>query len=77
WRTVVWREGSADFLSSRFARVRVSVGHNKLIPETLRPEWLLVEWPENETDPTKYWLATLPETIGFRPLVDLAKLRWR
>ncbi|NEW90090.1 IS701 family transposase, partial [Rhodopseudomonas sp. WA056] len=25
----------------------------------------------------KYWLATLPETIGFRPLVDLAKLRWR
>ena len=33
WRTVTWREGSADQLSSRFARVRVRVGYNKLIPE--------------------------------------------
>jgi hypothetical protein len=23
-------------------------------------EWLLIEWPENQTEPTKYWLATLP-----------------
>jgi len=29
WRTVTWREGSADRLSSRFARVRVRVGYNK------------------------------------------------
>jgi SRSO17 transposase len=77
WRTVLWREGSADLLYSRFARVRVGVGHNKLIPETLRPEWLLVEWPEGEAEPTRYWLSTLPETIGFRQLVDFAKLRWR
>jgi SRSO17 transposase len=27
WRTVRWREGSAEWLSSRFARVRVRVGH--------------------------------------------------
>jgi len=46
WRTVKWREGSADWLSSRFARVRVRVGHNKLVPEKLSPEWLLIEWPE-------------------------------
>src|SRR5438309_5877605 len=26
WRTVTWREGSADQLSSRFARVRVRIG---------------------------------------------------
>ena len=77
WRTVLWREGSADLLLSRFARVRVGVGHNKLIPETLRPEWLLIEWPEGEAQPTRYWLSTLPETIGFRQLVDFAKLRWR
>ena len=43
-----------------------------------RPEeWLLIEWPEGETEPTKYWLSTLPEETGFERLVDLAKLRWR
>jgi SRSO17 transposase len=77
WRTVKWREGSADWLSSRFARVRVKVGHNKLIPEKLQAEWLLMEWPKGEAAPTKYWLSTLPEDISFERLVDLAKLRWR
>ena len=77
WRTIEWREGSADRLSSRFARVRVGVGHNKLIPELLAQEWLLIEWPKGEAEPTKYWLSTLPASIGFRQLVDFAKLRWR
>jgi SRSO17 transposase len=77
WRTVTWREGSADQLSSRFARVRVRVGYNKLIPKKLSPEWLLIEWPEGEKEPTKYWLTTLPESISFQQLVDFAKLRWR
>ena len=40
-------------------------------------EWLLIEWPEQETEPTKYWFSTLPEDIGFDRLVDLTKLRWR
>jgi SRSO17 transposase len=77
WRTIRWREGSADWLSSRFARVRVGVGHNQLIPELLLKEWLLIEWPEGEAEPTKYWLSTLPANISFRRLVDFAKLRWR
>jgi SRSO17 transposase len=77
WRTVKWREGSADWLSSRFARVRVRVGHNKLDPAQMVEEWLLIEWPEGEAEPTKYWLSTLPETISFEQFVDLAKLRWR
>ena len=77
WHTIQWREGSADWLSSRFARVRVRVGHSQLMPELLSPEWLLIEWPEGEDAPTKYWLSTLPEDIGFRELVDFAKLRWR
>jgi SRSO17 transposase len=77
WRTIRWREGSTDWLSSRFARVRVAVGHNKLDPGSLQQEWLLIEWPEGEAEPTKYWLSTLPANISFRRLVDLAKLRWR
>jgi hypothetical protein len=24
-------------------------------------EWLLIEWPEGEGEPTKYWLSTLPD----------------
>jgi len=77
WRTIRWREGSADWLSSRFARVRVGVGHNQLVPELLAQEWLLIEWPEGEAEPTKYWFSTLPASMSFRQLVDFAKLRWR
>jgi hypothetical protein len=40
-------------------------------------EWLLIEWPKGEAEPTKYWLATLSQKISFKKLVDLAKLRWR
>ena len=77
WRTIRWREGSADWLSSRFARVRVRVGYNGAIPRQLAEEWLLIEWPEDEDEPTKYWLSTLPAEISFRKLVDIAKMRWR
>jgi SRSO17 transposase len=77
WRTIRWREGSTSLLSSRFARVRVRVGHSQLLPELLQEEWLLIEWPEGEAAPTKYWLSTLPANIGFRQLVDMTKLRWR
>jgi SRSO17 transposase len=74
WRRIGWREGAAEPLSSRFARVRVRAAHRD---ERHREEWLLIEWPKGETEPTKYWLSTLPHDIGFERLVDLAKLRWR
>jgi SRSO17 transposase len=38
---------------------------------------LLIEWPEGENEPSKYWLSTLPRSIPFRDLVDAAKLSWR
>ena len=31
-------------------------------------EWLLIEWPEGEPAPTKYWLSTLPDDIDFAAL---------
>jgi len=79
WRTIRWREGSADGLSSRFARVRVRVGYNGAIPGQVAEEWLLIEWPERETklSKCKYWLSTLPAEISFRQLVDITKMRWR
>jgi len=76
WRTIRWREGTNDWLTSRFARVRVRVGHRHLTAAPVE-EWLLIEWPNGEAAPTKYWFSTLAEDISFRALVDIAKLRWR
>ena len=78
WRTIRWREGTNGPLTSRFARLRIRIAHydderSEVWPE----EWLLIEWPKGEREPTKYWLSTLPEDIGLARLVDRAKLRWR
>lgn len=78
WRTITWREGSADWLTSRFARLRVRAAHrDERLTEPRPEEWLLIEWPEDEGRPTKYWLSTLPDDIAFEAMVDLTKLRWR
>ena len=78
WRTIKWREGTAEWLSSRFARVRVRIAHRDYNLTEARPEeWLLIEWPDGEDEPTKYWLSTLPKDVSFCRLVDTAKLRWR
>ena len=62
----------------RFARLRIRVAHRDDQRADPRPqEWLLIEWPKGEAEPTKYWLSTLPNDIAFDRLVDLAKLRWR
>ncbi len=75
---VTWREGSAGQLTSRFARLRVRAAHrDEKLKESRPEEWLLVEWPEDEEQPTKSWLSTLPEGISFADLVDATKLRWR
>ena len=78
WQDIAWREGSADWLSSRFARLRVRPAHrDSWRAEPHAEEWLLIEWPADEPEPNKYWLSTLPEAIPFDRLIDLAKLRWR
>jgi SRSO17 transposase len=76
WRKVTWREGTNERLSSRFARVRVRTSPIRCAKERAE-ETLLIEWPEGEAEPTKYWLSTVPESTSFRELVDIAKMRWR
>ena len=78
WRSVAWREGSNQTMSSRFAVVRIRPASRDW--EFAAPpahEWLLIEWPEGEEAPTKYWLSTLPENTPLEVLVDTTKLRWR
>ena len=53
-RRVAWREGTNTTLHSRFARIRVMVTRDDVQPRD--PEWLLVEWPDAETRPTKFVL---------------------
>src|ERR1700687_221546 len=78
WQTITGREGTADGLASRFARRRVRRAHrDNLLSELRAEEWLLIEWPEDETEPTKYWFSTLSEDVAFARLIDLTKLRWR
>ena len=37
---------------------------------------MLIEWPTEESEPTKYWLATLSADAKLAALVKLAKHRW-
>ena len=78
WRDVAWREGVDKTLRSRFAAVRVRPAHRDYWrSHPYAEEWLLVEWPQSESAPTKYWLSTLPADTALATLVETAKLRWR
>ena len=37
----------------------------------------MIEWPEGEEAPTKYWCLNASSNIAFHQLVSTAKLRWR
>jgi len=80
WRKVTWREGTKGPLSSRFARVRVWMANGLVQGKTMEecPEELLIEWPEGDAAPWKYWLSILPpQRTSFRGLVRKAKGRFR
>jgi SRSO17 transposase len=78
WRSVRWREGTKGTMRSRFAAVRVHTAHRDELRSEVHPlEWLLIEWPAKEKEPTKYWLSNVPEDVELEELVSLAKIRWR
>jgi len=77
WKDIGWRQGSQGMLRSRFAALRVRPAHRDHKRTEPHPEeWLLIEWPEKESEPTKYWLSTLPEKTSLKSLVKIAKHRW-
>ncbi|EIM01149.1 ISXo8 transposase [Rhodanobacter thiooxydans LCS2] len=57
YRTIAWRQGTAEKLSGRFARVRAVTAHDD---RARNPEWLVIEWPRSDAEPLRYWLSTLP-----------------
>jgi SRSO17 transposase len=77
WKMVRWREGTKGWLESRFVSVRVHPSHGYHAGEPPHKEvWLLIEWPPEEPEPTKYFLCDLPPTYTLRRLVRLTKCRW-
>jgi SRSO17 transposase len=74
---ITWREGTDRKLQSRFAALRVRVAHRDYEKsEPYAEEWLLIEWPRSEAEPTKYWISTLPSNTALKALVRMAKHRW-
>jgi SRSO17 transposase len=80
WKKITWREGTKGPLSSRFARVIVWMANGLVQGKTMKeqPEELLIEWPDGDKTPWKYWLSSLPpHKTSFRALVRKAKGRFR
>ncbi len=78
WKSIRWRQGSKGWLESRFVAMRVWPSHGFVRGHAPHKEvWLLVEWPESEKEPTKYFLCDLPVSYTLRRLVRLAKCRWK
>ncbi len=68
-RTVTWRRGSRDQLTSAFVALRVRLAGRRPRLEqdgTLPACWLIAQWPPD-----------LPEETPVEELVRLAKIRWR
>lgn len=78
FHTISWREGTNETLSGRFAALRVRHAGGNAGKARLRPlEWLLIEWPAHEQEPSQYVLSTLPEDTPINELVDADHQRWR
>lgn len=78
YHRVSWREGSNTDLCSRFAALRVRPAHRDYLGTEMRPEeWLLIEWPDDEAEPIKYFLSTIPAETTLEQLVFITKMRWR
>jgi SRSO17 transposase len=77
WKEITWRQGTEQPLRSRFAAVRVRPAHRDYWKAQPHPEeWLLIEWPRGEAEPTKYWLSTRSSQTKLQSLVKMAKHRW-
>jgi SRSO17 transposase len=86
-RQVTWRHGTKATgdnpdaaMTSWFLALRVRPASQDIprAADGSQPEcWLLAEWPPEASEPTGYWLSTLPAGTPIEDLTRLAKIRWR
>lgn len=72
YRATTWRQGSRRAMMSRFAMMKVDAGDDDGAHHVL-----LIEWPENEKEPTHFTLAHLRRAPSRKALVRITKARWR
>lgn len=78
FRRITWREGTSRRLSARFALRRVVPYHDDGTDPSVREDvWLVMEWEDDKSKPSKFYFATLPAKMGPKTLVRIIKLRWR
>ena len=73
FRRVTWRDGTKKRLSARFAFRRVVVPDDPLKEQV----WLVMEWPDGDSTPSKYYLVSLPVSTTKKFMVRLLKERYR
>ena len=77
FQTLVYTTRDGQEVSSRFAILRVIAAHpverDRCPP---REEWLIIEWPEGDEQPSDYWISNLPADTAPERLARLARLRW-
>ena len=78
FRRLTWRDGTRRKMRSRFCFRRVKVAHaggpSSLVRE---PLWLVMEWPDGEPKPTKFFLTTLRRRMTRKQIVRTIKERWK
>ena len=77
FQTLTYTTRDGEEVRSRFALLRVIAAHpverDRCPP---REEWLIIEWPEGEEQPSDYWISNLPADTTPERLARLARLRW-
>ena len=86
-QTVTFRDGpDGEPVTSRFSFARVHAGHQWRADQIKwreaaevppREEWLIAEWPNDQDEPTDYWLSNLPADTEPERLARLARMRWK
>jgi SRSO17 transposase len=88
-QTVTFRDGpDGEPATSRFIFARVHAAHGWRDDERRqgwregaevppREEWLIAEWPDDQEQPTDYWISNLPADTPAERLARLARMRWK
>lgn len=78
WHHYVWKNGHGGEREGRFAALRVRHAYRAGSGKPPGDEqWLLIQWNEEDDEPSHYWFSNLPDDESVGRLVYLAKLRWR
>jgi SRSO17 transposase len=77
FRRIAWRTGTKGKMSSRFCFCRVKPVPGKGEQDDKEPLWLVIEWLEGESKPTKFVLTTLPKEMNKKEIIGIIRERWR